>query len=163
MDWAAPVIWAGGLIFVLPLWFIYGVQLRSARRRNLVLRHETGIDGGAIQLYFAGAFSFMPLTSDVIVEGDAAEKGRISVIGLLSPVAVSVVLWATWKLTGEGNPWILLAADAFLIYPMVQTFPLDPLDGVQVWRWSRRRWFAVFFVVMSAFMFVGSEGLKNVI
>jgi len=161
--WASPVIWAGGAIFVLPLWFIYGVQLRSAKRRDLVLRHETGIDGGMIQLYFAGAFSFMPLTSDVVVEGDLAQKGRISVIGLLAPVAVSVALWFAWKLTGETNPWILLGADAFLIYPMVQTFPLSPLDGVNVWRWGRARWFGVFFVVMGAFMFIGSEGLKNVI
>ncbi len=161
--WESPVIWAGGVLFVLPLWFIYGVQSRSAQRRDLVLRHETGVDGGAIQLYFAGAFSFMPLTSDVVVEGDAAQKGRISVVGLLAPVAVSVALWCAWKFTGEANAWVLLAADAFLIYPMVQTFPLSPLDGVHVWRWSRARWFAVFFVVMSAFMLIGSEGLKNVI
>jgi hypothetical protein len=151
------------VLFVIPLWFIYGVQLRSAQRRNLVLRHETGIDGGMIQLYFAGAFSFMPLTSDVSVEGDASEKGVISVIGLISPVALSVALWCVWKFTGEANPWILLAADAFLIYPMVQVFPLAPLDGVHVWRWGKARWFSVFFIVMGAFMFVGSEGLKNVI
>lgn len=161
--WDSPVIWAGGVLFVLPLWFIYGMQLRSAQRRKLVLRHETGADGGFIQLYFAGAFSFMPLTSDVIVEGEASDKGWVSVVGLLAPVAVSVVLWTGWKASGASNPWILLAADAFLIYPMVQTFPLNPLDGVHVWRWGRARWCGVFAIVMTAFILIGSEGLKNVI
>ena len=127
------------------------------------MRHETGVDGGFIQLYFAGAFSFMPLTSDVITEGTQEDKGHVSVVGLVVPTLFSLLLWAVWKATGGVHMPILLAADAFLIYPMVQTFPLNPLDGVQVWRWSRWRWFVVFGFVMSAFMFVGSEGLKNVI
>jgi hypothetical protein len=105
----------------------------------------------------------MPLTSDVIVEGTQEDKGQVSVVGLVVPTLLSLVLWAVWKATGGVHMPILLAADAFMIYPMVQTFPLNPLDGVQVWRWSRRRWFLVFGFVMSAFMFVGSEGLKNVI
>ena len=161
--WGSPVIWAGGLLWVLPLWFIYGVQARAAGRMGKVIRHETGIDGGMIQLYFAGAFSFMPLTSDVIVEGTAEDKGKVSALGLIVPTGVSIALWLTWKLTGGTHMPILLAADAFLIYPMVQTFPLAPLDGVQVWRWSHGRWFAIFFFVMTAFMLLGSEGLKNVI
>ena len=143
-----------------------GVGARDAEAGQpspLCGRHETGVDGGLIQLYFAGAFSFMPLTSDVIVEGEAADKGWVSTVGLLAPVAVSVALWAAWRAGGAVNPWILLAADAFLIYPMVQTFPLSPLDGVHVWRWGRARWCAVFAVVMTAFILVGSEGLKNVI
>lgn len=162
-DWSSPVIWAGGVVWVLPLWFIFGVQSIAARRWGLTLRHETGVDGGFIQLYFAGAFSFMPLTSDVITEGTQEDKGHVSVVGLVVPTLLSLVLWGVWKATGGVHMPILLAADAFLIYPMVQTFPLNPLDGVQVWRWSRWRWFAVFGFVMSAFMFVGSEGLKNVI
>ncbi len=163
IDWGSPVIWAGGVLWVLPLWFIYGVQARKAGRMGKVIRHETGVDGGFIQLYFAGAFSFMPLTSDVVVEGTAEDKGRVSAVGLIVPTCVSILLWLAWKLTGGESMWILLASDAFLIYPMVQTFPLAPLDGVQVWRWSHKRWFAIFFFVMTAFMLMGSEGLKNVI
>lgn len=162
-DWSSPVIWAGGVVWVLPLWFVFFVQGIAARRKGLILRHETGVDGGFIQLYFAGAFSFMPLTSDVIIEGTQEDKGQISVVGLMVPTMLSLLLWAVWKVTGGVHMPILLAADAFLIYPMVQTFPLNPLDGVQVWRWSRWRWFVVFGFVMSVFMFVGSEGLKNVI
>ena len=76
--WRSPVIWLGGLAMVIPLWFIYAVQLAVARQRGAVLRHETGVDGGFIQLYFAGAFSFMPLTSDVILDetGDAEQGPR---------------------------------------------------------------------------------------
>lgn len=159
--WASPVIWLGGLILVLPLWFIYFVQAAVATGQGVLLRHETGVDGGVIQLYFAGAFSFMPLTSDVIIEGDEAVQGKVSLAGLLAPAFVAMAFWFGWKVTGLTP--LLFVADAFLIYPMVQTFPLDPLDGVRVWRWNKLVWFIVFLFIMSGFMLAGSEGLKNVI
>jgi len=163
LPWASPVIWLGALLFVIPLWVIYFAQSTVARKQGVLLRHETGPDGGAIQLYFAGAFSYMPLSSDVVVEGNAEQKGRVSLIGLLVPLAISVGLWAVWRATGGTLGWLLLASDAFLIYPMVQCFPLAPLDGVQLWRWKRGLWAAVFVATMGAFLFMGSEGLKNVI
>jgi hypothetical protein len=159
--WTSPVVWGGAALFTLPLWVIYFFQSMAARRSNLVLRHETGVDGGVIQLYFAGAFSFMPLTSDVVVEGDDAQRGRVALIGLLAPTLIAMALWGSWKATGVTP--LLFAADAFLIYPMVQTFPLDPLDGVRVWRWNKWIWTAVFLLIMAVFMFAGSEGLKSVI
>ena len=159
--WGSMVIWLGGLIVVLPLWFIYFVQSGLAKAQGALLRHETGVDGGVIQLYFAGAFSFMPLTSDVIVEGDDAVKGKVALAGLVAPALAAMALWFGWKVT--GNAMILFAADAFLIYPMVQTFPLDPLDGVRVWRWNKLAWFGVFLFIMTGFLLAGSEGLKNVI
>jgi len=161
IPWSSQVIWLGGLILLLPLWFIYFVQAGVAKSMGVLLRHETGIDGGIIQLYFAGAFSFMPLTSDVIIEGDDVVKGKVALAGLLAPSAVAMALWFAWKTTGITP--LLFAADAFLIYPMVQTFPLDPLDGVRVWRWNKLIWFAVFLLIMTGFMLAGSEGLKNVI
>ena len=159
--WASPLIWFGAFFVVVPLWFIYFVQSGVARGMGITLRHETGVDGGIIQLYFAGAFSFMPLTSDVVIEGDEAQQGKISLAGLLAPAFVAMGLWAAWKSTGDAR--LLFAADAFMIYPMVQTFPLNPLDGVRVWRWNKLVWFAVFLFIMTAFMLAGSEGLKNVI
>jgi len=161
--WSSPVIWGAAALFVLPLWFIYYVQAGVARRLGVPLSHETGIDGGLIQLYFAGAFSFMPLSSDVVIKGTSAERGRVSLAGILVPMAVSIGLWLLWKLTGETMQPVLLASDAFLIYPMVQCFPLDPLDGIRLYRWHRGIWLAVFVFVMGTFVFMGSEGLKNVI
>ena len=161
IDWRSPIIWAGAALFCLPLWFIYFVQAGVARKEGVLLRHETGPDGGAIQLYFAGAFSYMPLSSDVIVEGSMAQKGRVSLVGLIAPTLVSIALWAVWKAT--GLKWVLLASDAFLIYPMIQSFPLAPLDGIHLWRWKKGLWCVVFAFVMGAFLFMGSEGLKNVI
>lgn len=160
-NWGSMVIWIGGIVMVLPLWIIYFAQSAIARGMGIVLRHETGVDGGVIQLYFAGAFSFMPLTSDVIIEGDEAQKGKVALAGLLVPSFIAMALWAGWKVT--GSILLLFAADAFLIYPMVQTFPLNPLDGVRVWRWNKLIWFAVFLFIMTGFMLAGSEGLKNVI
>jgi len=163
IPWSSPVIWAAAVLFVLPLWFVYFVQSGVARRLGVPLRHETGIDGGLIQLYFAGAFSFMPLSSDVVIRGTTAERGRVSLAGILLPMAVSIALWLIWKLSGETMQPVLLASDAFLIYPMVQCFPLDPLDGIRLYRWHRGIWLAVFVFVMATFVFMGSEGLKNVI
>jgi hypothetical protein len=105
----------------------------------------------------------MPLASDVVVEGNTAERGRVSLAGLVAPTVVAIVLWLIWKLTGGTIQPILLASDAFLIYPMVQCFPLTPLDGNQVFRWHRGIWLMVFALVMASFIFMGSEGLKNVI
>lgn len=161
--WTSPVIWGGAVFFVLPLWLVFFTQAGVARRLGIRLRHETGADGGLIQLYFAGALSFMPLSSDVVIEGTTAERGRVSMIGIIVPTLVSIALWLFWKLTGQTMQVVLLASDAFLIYPMVQCFPLDPLDGSRLYRWHRGIWFAVFMVVMLAFIFMGSEGLKNVI
>ncbi len=160
-SWSSMIIWLGGLLMVLPLWVIYFMQSGLARSMGITLRHETGIDGGVIQLYFAGAFSFMPLTSDVIIEGDTAQQGKIALAGLIGPSLIAMALWVAWKAT--GNVLLLFAADAFLIYPMVQTFPLNPLDGLRVWRWNKGIWLVVFVFIMTAFMLAGSEGLKNVI
>jgi hypothetical protein len=161
--WSSPVIWGAAALFVLPLWFIYLTQSGVARRLGVSLSHETGLPGGLIQLYFAGAFSFMPLASDVIIKGTTAERGRVSLAGILVPTAVSIALWLAWKLTGGTMQPVLLASDAFLLYPMVQCFPLDPLDGSRLFRWHRGLWLVVFVFVMGTFVFMGSEGLKNVI
>lgn len=159
---SSMVIWLGGLVMVLPLWLMFFVQAAAAKRSGLILRHETGADGGLIQLYFAGAFSFMPLTSDVIVEdATVSQRGRIAMLGVIAPMALSILLWLVWKMTGEPL-WVFLA-DAFLIYPMVQIFPLTPLEGIFVWRWNRLLWLVLFVFIMFFFMVPGSEALRSVI
>ena len=162
VSWSSPIIWGGGLAMVLPLWLMYFAQQLAARREGLLLRHETGVDGGFIQLYFAGAFSFMPLTSDVIVEdATVAQRGRIALLGISISTVVSVLMWLAWKLS--GIPAMVFLADAFLIYPMVQVFPLNPLEGIFVWRWSRLLWLVLFTIIMFLFMVPGSEALRSVI
>ena len=156
------VIWLGGVVMVLPLWLMFFVQLTAAQQSGLALRHETGVDGGFIQLYFAGAFSFMPLTSDVIVEeATVAQRGRIAMLGVTAPLMVAVMFWLGWKMT--GNPLLVFLADAFLIYPMVQIFPLTPLEGIFIWRWNRLLWLVLFIAIMFFFMIPGSEALRSVI
>ena len=160
-NWSSSVIWLGGIIMVIPLWVIFAIQSWACRRRNVVMDHQTEWIGGAIQLYFAGAFSFMPLTSDVVVNTDEQTRSEIATWGLVIPTIIAICLWVVWKET--GNPWILFCSDAFLLYPMVQVFPLDPLEGIHVWRWSKLRWVELFIIIMGMFMLVSSEALKNVI
>ena len=93
-SWSSMVIWLGGIIMFLPLWVIFFVQSFWARREGKQLILETGPIGGVIQLYFAGAFSFMPLTSDVIVpNASTASRGRIAAVGLIVPTILAGALW----------------------------------------------------------------------
>ena len=160
-SWTSPVIWIGGLIMVIPLWVMFFAQSFSARKFGVILHHETGPIGGGIQLYFAGAFSFMPLTSDVIINTSKSVRGRIALWGITVLCLFALCFWLAWKIT--GNPFVLFIADAFLIYPMVQCFCLNPLEGYHVWKWRKSVWFLLFLFVMGLFSFVASEGLKNVI
>ena len=112
-------------------------------------------------LAFAGAFSFMPLTSDVLIDTTPSKRSRIALGGLIPPTLIAIALWAIWK--EVGSPWILFTSDAFLLYPMVQVFPLSPLEGVHVWRWKKMHWLLSFFIIMGMFMLVSSEALKSVI
>lgn len=159
--WASPLIWVGGAIMVIPLWFIFFVQSAMCRSRKVIMDHQTEWIGGGIQLYFAGAFSFMPLTSDVVIDTTADKRSQIALGGLIAPTLVAIALWLTWKETQQ--PWILFCSDAFLLYPMVQVFPLNPLEGIFVWRHSKFQWLLSFVVIMGMFMLVSSEALKNVI
>jgi hypothetical protein len=104
----------------------------------------------------------MPLTSDVVVDdATPAQRGRVALAGISVPTVVSVLLWLAWKLT--GIPALVFLADGFLIYPMVQIFPLSPLEGIFVWRWSRLLWLVLFIIIMFLFMVPGSEALRSVI
>lgn len=159
--WSSLVLWLGGVVVVLPLWVMYLSQWLSARRHKQVLRHETGVDGGIIQLYFAGAFSFMPLTSDVIVDCTPKIRSRIALSGIFTTSIVAVILWFCGKVF--GSPLFIFSAEAFMLYPMVQCFPLRPLEGGFVWTYDKRIWLVMFVLVMAMFMMLASEGLNNVI
>ena len=74
--------------------------------------HQTEWIGGGIQLYFAGAFSFMPLTSDVI-DTTADKRSQIALGGLIAPTLVAIALWLAWKETNQ--PWVLFCLDVLAL------------------------------------------------
>lgn len=161
-SWSSATIWLGGLVVIFPMWLIFGLQSILARRQGNTLVHETGVDGGLIQIYFAAAFSFMPLTSDVIVkDASVQQRGEIAAIGLGVPTLISMVLWGLGQATGK--PLFVFAADAFLIYPMVQIFPINPLEGLHLWRHNRLQWSVLFVIIIFLFLLMGSEALRSVI
>ena len=161
VSFSSPIIWLGGIIMFLPLWFIFFFQNWMANRLGAKLDLQTEKVGGGIQLYFAAAFSFMPLTSDVMVDTTVQKRGWIAIAGLFPPTIVSIALWVLWKKTGLST--ILFVSDAFLLFPMVQIFPLDPLEGIHLWKWNKLAWLFSFFIIMGMFLLAGSEALKNVI
>ena len=92
---------------------------------------------------------------------DRDDRGIVAVAGLIAPVAVALALWGAWRVTGVQA--LVFIADAFLVHPMVQVFPLQPLEGIYLWRYSRGLWTVVFVLIMFLFLFTGSEALRSVI
>jgi hypothetical protein len=162
IGWGSPVLWWGGLLFVLPVGLTFAIARALMRRAGGDAALSTGAESGLVQLYFAGAFSFMPLAADLHLQGADDTRGKAVLAGLSACLGVSFACWALWRWAG-GNSWLLFTADAFLLYPLVQCFPLRPLDGHAVWKWRRKSWAMLFLVVMVGFLFTASEGLKRVI
>ena len=103
----------------------------------------------------------MPLTSDVILDCEPKVRSAVALAGILPTTLLAIVLWTLAKLSGGGL--LLFCAEAFMLYPMVQCFPLKPLEGGFVWEYSKKIWALMFIVVMAMFMLLASEGLNNVI
>ena len=103
----------------------------------------------------------MPQTSDVVVDTTKKIRGRIALMGVLVPGLMFMLFWWLWKVT--GRPELLFIGDAFLIYPMVQCFPLDPLEGIHLWRWRKLVWILTFGWIMFMFLLAASEAVKGVI
>ena len=105
--------------------------------------------------------SLMPIISDVIVpNASTASRGRIAAVGLIVPTILAGALWIMKTTIIHLNS---VLADAFLIYPMVQCFPLAPLEGIYIWRWDKSLWLFFFIVIMSMFMLMASEALRGII
>ena len=111
---------------------------------------STAIDGILLQAYFTGAMSYLPLASDVELEGSTRSKA-ICAAGVLFGF---VLLYAVFSLAGDalGNPWMTGLSAQLLLYAFVLSFPLPPLDGSDVWAHSRWAWLAVFLAILMTFL-----------
>ena len=113
-------------------------------------RVSTSIEGVLLQGYFTGALSYLPLASDLSIEG--SPKGRFDT----HLWTIMTMLIASFILHSAGNffsiPLLLALGTHMLLYVFVISFPLKPLDGSGVFAYSKRMWFLIFVLVMLCFL-----------
>ena len=128
----------------------YGVMAWAGIKYDVKTSLRTSLDGMILQAYFTGALSYLPLASDVELKGETANKAKCSTMALLVLLGLSLILDTLGILFGM----VLLEiwAAQLLLYTFVISFPLQPLEGSDIFADSRLRWFGVFVLVLLTFL-----------
>ena len=131
------------LLHALLLWFF-------AQRNETTLSIKTSLEGVLLQGYFTGALSYLPLASDLSIEGSVENRAKTHLSTLLTLLGGSVVL----HMMGEFFmiPLLLCCSTHMLLYCFVISFPLKPLDGNGLFVYRKSLWFVVFLLVMLCFL-----------
>jgi hypothetical protein len=129
----------------------YGFMLWRGVVNDVKISLRTPLDGIILQAYFTGALSYLPLASDVSLEGSIENKARCSGETLIMMLGLSIFLDSFGHLLDAVilEVW----AAQILLYVFVISFPLRPLEGSDILAHSKLWWFGVFFFVLLAFLF----------
>ena len=147
----------GGLTLVqmsmlacVPLLLHYLMFYGIGKLTGVTVTLRTDIDGILLQGYFTGAMSYLPLASDVELNGSGRDKAICASAVLFG----FMVLYAILSLAGAwlDNPWMVGLSAQLLLYAFVLSFPLPPLDGSDVWAHSRWAWLALFLAILMTFL-----------
>lgn len=122
---------------------------------------STGVDGLVLQAYFTAAGSFLPLTSEVLLEGSPGGKARTAGVSLALFVAGHVVL--SWAAAATGSLALSHLATFFLLYGFVFSFPLRPLDGGHLFAVSKVGWFVVWAGLTALFAWRVPEAFHGIL
>lgn len=165
-SFAGVVIWGGGshneeLLYGFSV-AVSGVMAAAAllthvailfwvsRHHVISLKVHTPFDGILLQAYFTGALSYLPLSSDITLEGERHVVGQSAAAALVGIIGLSLVL---------DSVGILLQYDILrcwsahlLLYSFVVSFPLKPLSGSDVFAYHKGLWFGVFALSMLCFL-----------
>lgn len=155
-----PVIVAG-LVGASPVLLYYGLLHLVSSRTRTTIGIRTGFDGLLLQGYFTGAASFLPLTSDIAYEGEGPDKARCATFVLLALLSIHLLFDVVGKATGVG--FLTQYGGIVLLYGFVYSFPLQPLDGAQIWSQSKARWAAVWLLILIAFAINLPEELNGIL
>ena len=113
-------------------------------------RVGTSIEGLLLQGYFTGALSYLPLASDLSIEGLPKNRFDTHMWTIMTMLLGSFVLHAVGDYF--TIPLLLALATHMLLYVFVISFPLKPLDGSGLFAYSKRMWFLIFVLVMLCFL-----------
>lgn len=142
--WTAALI-AGALLIV-----HYAILLVACRGTGASLGASVPIDGILIQLYFTGAGSFLPILADIELRGTTKQRGRAALALLITLTCLQLAL----SLVGSAisSPVISLAGAMVAVYAFVTAFPLEPLDGWDLWDYSPALWLMTWLAVATSFL-----------
>lgn len=137
-------------IAVLPLLLHFGLFYVIGRMTNVKLELRTDIDGVILQAYFTGAGSYLPLASDIELDGSVRDRG-ICAAGVLSGF---LFVYAIFEFIGtlSGSHIMHNCAAQVLLYTFVLSFPLPPLDGSDVWAHSPLAWLLLWVATLLIFL-----------
>lgn len=133
-----------------PLILHFALFYSIGKLTNVEIELRTDIDGVVLQGYFTGAGSYLPLASDIELEGSTRDKG-ICAAGVLTGFLVA---YAALEAVGQatGSAMLTGCAAQVLLYAFVLSFPLPPLDGSDVWAHSRWAWLLVWTATLLTFL-----------
>lgn len=103
------------------------------------------VDGILLQAYFTGARSFLPIAHESEIGGD---RKACALVVLYSNLLLFALAATAYFFLGSGL-WV----DATLLFLMVNTFPLKPMDGAYLWRWGRKTSILLFISSLIAFVY----------
>ena len=144
-------LWTVAVLASLSLLIHYALMFWRGLVNNVKISLHTPLDGVILQAYFTGALSYLPLASDIDLEGTVEDKARCSGETLMIMLGLSVVLDSVGHLLN----WVVLEiwAAQILLYVFVISFPLRPLEGSDVMAHSKLWWLGIFLFVLTAFLF----------
>lgn len=154
-------VFSACLLAGLPLIVFCLVFQSLARIMGLKFRVVTEIDGILIQGYFTGAGSFLPVTTDIECEGSTRQKAWVSLLSLSTMYALHLILMTlSWQFDSD---LVGFCSGMFLVYCFVYSFPITPLQGHDVWKYSGLLWLLVFVPVLISFLFAFPTELSQII
>lgn len=138
------------LMATVPLVVHFALFTLLGRLFGVQIELRTDLDGILLQGYFTGALSYLPLASDIEMEGSLQRKGACAAGVLFGMLCVYTFLALLGDWTGDA----LLSGCAaqVLLYAFVLSFPLPPLDGSDVWALSRWAWLALWTATLLTFL-----------
>ena len=141
--------------------FHYVLMSFLCAKNEVSLRVNTSFDGILLQAYFTGAGSYLPLASDMEIQGTTRAKGICAAVSMLGLLVFSLVLDTIGAFFDIAllNMW----AAHLLLYVFVISFPLQPLDGKDIWKENRIWWGAIFAVVTFCFLMNIPEGFYGIL
>ncbi|MBM75383.1 MAG: hypothetical protein CMK59_08270 [Proteobacteria bacterium] len=132
------------------LLFHYVYLFVFSRYLNVSVDLQVPADGLLLQAYFTGAGSYLPLASDVLVEGDSKNCAVCSfwcISALLGTSLMFDLIGHLW-----GSPLFVLWGAQILLYTFVVSFPLPPLQGYTLWKGYKLWWVMIFSLIFCSFV-----------
>ena len=149
------------VLAALPLALYVAAAYAVARTFGSQVRVRTAVDGLLLQAYFAGAHSFLPMTTDIEICGDERTQFKAS-IGILTLLYAThlILYWASELLGFQAGSTLAVFV---LIYCFVYSFPIAPLQGYWIWKHNRIVWLLVWLPILVSFVMTMPAALASLL